>query len=189
MSRQPGNLIPSLSSELLFCHLHLSSPRGFAPTYFLTRTGHVLFFQSNLARTILIVVFVILLFHSLRHDHISNPYLLAIHCYLTTAFFRGSMPLMFRGRRLACPALIQPYYISYVYCSLILVTEKLYTALVSVTHYSMMHCFFPRYIRALGSNASHSKVAIYTKEFNVIKFGVETIFKILSLSFFMPDWP
>jgi hypothetical protein len=88
-------------------------------------------------------VFVILLILFLRRDHISYPYLLAIHDYLPTALFRGCMPLMFRGRRLACRALIQPYYISYVYCSLILVTEKLYTALLAVTHYSMIYCFFP----------------------------------------------
>ena len=101
-----------------------------------------------------------------------SPYLLSIHNYLTTALFPLSMPLMFRRNRLACPALIQPYYISYVYCSLILVTEKLYTALLSLTHYNMMYCFFPLYIRAPENDASHSKVAIYTKG-SVVQLGVE----------------
>jgi len=101
-----------------------------------------------------------------------DPYLLFIHNYLTTALFYRSMPLMFRRKRLACPALIQLYYISYVYCSLILVTEKLYTALLSLTHYNMTYCFFPLYIRALENDASYSKVAIYTKE-SVVQLGVE----------------
>jgi len=79
---------------------------------------------------------------------------------------------MFRRNRLACLALIQPYYISYVYCSLILVTERLYTALLYLTHYSMMYCFFPLYIRALENDASHCKVAIYTKE-SVVQLEVE----------------
>jgi hypothetical protein len=104
----------------------------------------------------------------LRHSR----YLLFIHNYLNTALFHRSMPLMFRRNRLACLALIQPYYISYVYCSLILVTERLYTALLYLTHYSMMYCFFPLYIRALENDASHCKVAIYTKE-SVVQLEVE----------------
>lgn len=102
--------------------------------------------------------------------HLSR-YLLSIHNYLTTALFHRSMPLMFRRKWLTCRALIQPYYISYVYCSLILVTEKLYTALLSLTHYNMMYCFFPLYIRTLENDASYCKVAIYTKE--SVLLGVE----------------
>jgi hypothetical protein len=120
----------------------------------------------------------VLCLHDFSHSSLAtgvhlSPYLLSIHDYLTTALLHRSMPLMFRGNRLAGPALIQPYYISYVYCSLILVTEKLYTALLSLTHYSMMYCFFPLYIRALENDASHCKVAIYTKESVVVKLRVE----------------
>ena len=123
-----------------------------------------------------------LCFHDFSHSLLATglhhiPYLLSIHDYLTTALFHRSMPLMFRGNRLACPALIQPFYISYVYCSLILVTEKLYTALLSLTHYRMMYCFFPLYIRTLENDSSHCKVAIYAKESVVVQLEVELFYR------------
>lgn len=49
--QSPG-FIQFPSSQLIIWHLSLSSPRGFAATYLLTRTLYIIFFQRNLARTI-----------------------------------------------------------------------------------------------------------------------------------------